>query len=70
MRDNSSLVDDTIIECMQVAELIPADALANVLAKHVGAGKENRQYRFLIDGFPRDIGQIDTVEEVVSTMDR
>ncbi|PSK42131.1 hypothetical protein B9Z65_4045 [Elsinoe australis] len=65
VRNNSCLVDDTIVECMQAAELIPADALANVLAKHVGAGKENRQYSFLIDGFPRDTGQIDTVEQVL-----
>ncbi|PNS14671.1 Uridylate kinase isoform B [Sphaceloma murrayae] len=61
----SEVLDQTVVECVRKAELIPAKTLAKVLATHVGRGKENRQCRFIVDGFPRDIDQIKAVEDII-----
>ncbi|KAF2222316.1 adenylate kinase-domain-containing protein, partial [Elsinoe ampelina] len=65
VKKRDALLDWTATMCINIAELIPAEILAAILAKHMDTHKEKGRHRFIIDGFPRDINQVIAVEKAI-----
>lgn len=62
----SSCTDIDLINRVQNAELVPAEALAPLLKSHIDKQTQGDQRKILVDGFPRSLDQAAIIEELVS----
>lgn len=58
--------DDLVVQYKARSELVPVEELAQILNHRIQDCRNAGYKSFIIDGFPRDLSQIDYIEDNVS----
>lgn len=63
--DHEGMDDDIVVQSKRKSELVPVEELAQVLNHRIQDCRNAGYKSFLIDGFPRDVAQIEYIQEHV-----